>query len=394
MNIKEKNNIEIYCSICKNNISNKNIYICNYCLNLIKKKKNKKYNYFNTDKYKPKNIKNILDKFIIGQNNVKKIISTTIYNHYKLINNNNNNKNIFNKSNILLIGPTGSGKTLIAEVIEKEFNIPVSIADATRFTEAGYVGEDVENIIYNLLQKCNFDIKKTENSIIFIDEIDKIAKKTHNISITRDVSGEGVQQSLLKMIEGTITYIPPKGGRKHPQDEYIPINTKNILFICSGTFNGINNIINKRLENNNEIGFNANLNIKKKNNNKIETEDLIKFGLIPEFIGRIPIIIKLKKLNKKSLFKVLTKTKNSIIKYYKYLFKLDNIELKFTKKSLKEIVKESIKKKIGARGLKNIIEKKLKNIMYIYPSKKNIKKIIINKNTIKNKEKPKIIKIK
>ncbi len=392
MNKEKKNNIEIYCSICKKNKLNKNIYICNNCKFFLKKKKNIKYNYFNIKKYKPKNIKNILDKYIIGQNNAKKIISTTIYNHYKLIN--NNNKNIYNKSNILLIGPTGSGKTLIAEIIEKKFNIPVSITDATRFTEAGYVGEDVENIIYNLLQKCNFNIKKTENSIIFIDEIDKIAKKTSNISITRDVSGEGVQQSLLKMIEGTITYIPPKGGRKHPQDEYIPINTKNILFICSGTFNGINKIINKRLNNYNEIGFNANLNLKKKKKKKIETEDLIKFGLIPEFIGRIPIIIKLEKLNKKSLLKVLTKTKNSIIKYYKFLFKLDNINLKFTKKSLKEIVKKSIKKKTGARGLKNIIENNLKKIMYIYPSKKNIKEIIINKNTIKNKKKPKIIKYK
>ncbi len=391
MNKEKKNNIEIYCSICKKNKLNKNTYICNNCNFFLKNKKNKINNYFNIEKFKPKNIKNILDKYIIGQNNAKKIISTTIYNHYKLIN--NNNKNIYNKSNILLIGPTGSGKTLIAEIIEKKFNIPVSISDATRFTEAGYVGEDVENIIYNLLQKCNFNIKKTENSIIFIDEIDKIAKKTNNISITRDVSGEGVQQSLLKMIEGTITYIPPKGGRKHPQDEYIPINTKNILFICSGTFNGINKIINKRLNNYNEIGFNANLNFKKKKK-KIETEDLIKFGLIPEFIGRIPIIVKLNKLNKKSLLKVLTKTKNSIINYYKFLFKLDNIKLKFTKKSLKEIVKQSIKKQTGARGLKNIIENNLKEIMYIYPSKKNIKEIIINKNTIKNKKKPKIIKYK
>ncbi len=357
--------------------------------NSLKKNNKKKYIYFNTNKYKPKCIKNILDKFIINQNEAKKIISTTIYNHYKIINNKNKNKYIWNKSNILLIGPTGSGKTLLAEIIEKEFNIPISITDATRFTEAGYVGEDVENIIYNLLQKCNFNIKKTENGIIFIDEIDKIAKKTQNISITRDVSGEGVQQSLLKIIEGSITYIPPKGGRKHPQDNYIPINTKNILFICSGTFNGINEIINKKLNNNN-FGFNTNLNNIKKNK-EIETEDLIKYGLIPEFIGRLPIIIKLNKLDKNSLYKILIKPKNSIIKYYKYLFKLENIKLSFTKKSLKEIVKKTIKKNTGARGLKNIIEKTLNEIMYISPSKKNIKKIIIKKNTIKKNQKPKII---
>ncbi len=399
MNIENKINKKIYCSICKKNnkkiLINKNIYICNNCICFFNKKnKNnkKKYIYFNINKYKPINIKNILDKYIINQNDAKKIISTTIYNHYKIIND-NNYKYTLNKSNILLIGPTGCGKTLLAEIIEKEFNIPICITDATRFTEAGYVGEDVENIIYNLLQKCNFDIKKTENGIIFIDEIDKIAKKSKNISITRDVSGEGVQQSLLKMIEGSIVYIPPKGGRKHPQDNYIPINTKNILFICSGTFNGINKIIDKRLNNYNNIGFNANLNKKKNNyyNKNIETKDLINFGLIPEFIGRIPIIIKLNKLNKNSLFKILIKPKNSIIKYYKYLFKLENIELIFTKKSLKEIVKKSIKKKIGARSLKNIIENILKNIMYTCPSEKNIKKIIINKNTIKKNKKPKII---
>ncbi len=384
-----KNNININCSFCNEKQNNNQIiignkaYICEKCIYIFKKiidknKENKNF-FFNTNKYKPKDIKLKLDKFIISQNKAKKILSTTIYNHYKIINN-NKNKNYWNKSNILIIGPTGSGKTLIAETIEKQLNIPSVITDATTLTEAGYVGEDVENIIHKLLQKYDFDIKKTENGIIFIDEIDKISKKSYNKSITRDVSGEGVQQALLKIIEGTISYIPPKGGRKHPQENYIPINTKNILFICCGTFNGIEKIINKRINNTCNIGFNSNLNnLNKINNNKIQTEDLIKFGLIPEFIGRLPIIINLKELNKKKLKEILIKPKNSIINYYKFLFKLENIELEFTEEAINKIVNKSFKKKIGARGLKNIIEKTLINTMYEIPSKSNIKKIIIDK---------------
>ncbi len=394
--MNNKNN-KIYCSFCNNKkkknkiIIYKNKYACKKCIIFFKKNNNNnKYIIFNTNKKKPKNIKKVLDKYIIDQNKAKKILSTTIYNHYKLINN-INKKYIYNwnKSNILLVGPTGSGKTLLAETIERKFNIPIVITDATTLTQAGYVGEDVENIIYKLLQKCNFDINQTENGIIFIDEIDKISKKSYNPSITRDVSGEGVQQSLLKIIEGTISYIPPKGGRKHPEENYIPINTKNILFICSGTFNGINKIINNRL-NNNIIGFNCNKNYKNNYKYKIEPEDLIKFGFIPEFIGRLPIIINLKELNKKSLRKILTEPKNSIIKYYKYLFKLENIKLKFTEKSLDKIVNKTFNKKTGARGLKNIIENILENVMYFSPSKKNIKKIIINDETINN-NKPTII---
>ncbi len=369
-NNKKKKKNKISKEKKKNKINNKNI---------------NKNNYFNFEKYKPKYIKKKLDKYIIGQNNTKKKISLAIYNHFKIINTKKKNKiTNYYKSNIIMIGPTGCGKTLIIKTISKILNIPIVITDATTLTQAGYVGDDVENILLRLIQKCKYNIKKAEKGIIYIDEIDKISKKNNNISITRDVSGEGVQQSLLKIIEGTISSVPITGGRKHPLQENILINTSNILFICGGTFNNINKIIKKRI-NNNKIGFDKKNNKIKKNIN-IKYKDLIKFGFIPEFISRFSIITKLNKLNKKELIKILTKTKNSIIEYYKFLLKLENINLKFTKRAINLIAKISIKKKIGARGLKNVIEKILFKIMY--DNNKYINKnILINKNFIKKKYK-------
>ncbi len=375
------------CNICKKNkldifINENKNYICSKCYNNLYNKKINIKNKININIYNPKYLKKKIDKYIIGHNKTKKQIAVSIYNHFKLINYNENNKYTgLYKSNILLIGPTGSGKTLIAKTISNILNIPMVITDATTLTQAGYVGDDVENILLRLIQKCEYNIKKAEYGIIYIDEIDKIAKKTNNISITRDVSGEGVQQSLLKIIEGTISSIPIYGGRKHPQHNNIRINTNNILFICGGTFNNIDNIIKKRLNINN-IGFNSKKN-KLKIKNNIEYKDIIKFGFIPEFVGRFSVISKLEKLKKKHFIKILTKPKNSIIKYYKKLFKLENINLIFKKDAINTIADISLKYNTGARALKYVIENILFNIMYNINSI-NKNEIIIDKNFIKN----------